>query len=129
MNIEKVVEAVCSMTKVYKQRGNVSIFTLMEESGYRAISNDITEQAIESFLRTRPDLVDSWLLYSMDQRCTPSWYIQEPSENSLIGNEWVVGYLTGDVDSRKEIFKFKDGFQACAFFIKKFSNQIISSPT
>ncbi len=125
MNIEKVVEAVCSMTKVYKQRGDISIVALMEESGYRSISNEITEQAIESFLRTHSDLVDFWLLYSMDQRCTPSWYIQEPLENSSIGDEWVVGYMTVDVDSRKEIFKFKDGFQACAFFIKKFSNHII----
>ena len=124
-SIEKVVEAVCSMAKVYKERGDISIVTLIEESGYRTVSNEITEQAIESFLRTHPNLVDSWLLYSMDQRCTPSWYIQEPLENSSIGDEWVVSYMTGDVDSRKEIFKFKNGFQACAFFIKKFSHQII----
>ena len=129
MNIEKVVEAVCSITKVYKQRGNVSIFTLMEESGYRAISNDITEQAIESFLRTHPSLVDSWHHYSMDQRCSPSWYIQEPSEISSIGNEWIVGFMSVDIDGRKEVFKFKDGFQACAFFIKKICNQIISYGT
>ncbi len=126
MNIEKVVEAVCSMTKVYKQRGNISIVALVEESGYRETSNEITEHDLECFLRTHPDLVDSWLLYSMDQRSTPSWYIQEPLENSSIGNEWIVGFMPRDVGSRKEIYKFKDGFQACAFFIKKFSNHIIS---
>ena len=126
MSIEKVVEAVCSITKVHKERGDISIFALLEESGYRAISNEIPEQAIESFLRTHPSLVDSWHLYSMDQRCSPSWYIQEPSEISSIGNEWVVGFMSGDIDSRKEIFKFNDGFQACAFFIKKICNQIIS---
>jgi len=120
MNLEKIVEAVCSMAKDHKQRGNISIVTLIEESDYRTVSNEITEQAIENFLRTHPDLVDSWLLYSMDQRGTPSWYIQEPLENSSIGNEWIVGFMPGDVDSRKEKFKFKDGFQACAFFIKKF---------
>jgi len=126
MNIEKVVEAICSMAKVHKERGDISIVALLEESGYSAISNEIPEHAIESFLRTQPDLVDSWHLYSMDQRCSPSWYIQEPSQNSSIGNEWIVGFMPGDVDSRKEVFKFKDGFQACAFFIKKFSNQILN---
>lgn len=129
MNIEKVVEDVCSMTKVHKERGDISIVALLEESGYCAISNEIPEQAIESFLRTQPDLVDSWHLYSMDQRGTPSWYIQEPSDISSIGDEWVVGFMPGDDDSRKENFKFEDGFQACAFFIKKFCNHIISSPT
>ncbi len=126
MKIEKVVEAVCSMAKVHKERGDISIVALLEESGYRAISNEIPEQAIESFLRTHPDLVDSWHHYSMDQRCSPSWYIQEPSENSSIGNEWIVGFMPGNDDNRKEIFKFNDGFQACAFFIKKFFNQILN---
>jgi hypothetical protein len=126
MNIEKVVEAVCSMAKDHNQRGDVSIVTLIEESGYSSVSTVVTEQAIENILRKQPDLIDSWLLYSENQRGTPSWYIQRPSGIPLIGNKWIVGFMPGNDDRRKEIFKFKDGFQACAFFIKKFSNQIIS---
>ncbi len=125
MSIEKVAEAVCSMAKDHKQKG-YSMAELIEESGYRTIFNEVTEQTIESFLRTQPDLIDSWLIYSMDQRSTPSWYIKSPVDFPEKEILWIVGFLPRNVGNSKEVHEFKDGFQACAFFIKKISYQIIS---
>lgn len=122
MNREQIVEAVCRLPKDFREKGNVSIPQLLELSGYVGVTDRITEEDLEACLRKSPGLVESWIAQSEDNRGSPAWYIQE---QDVSGNEigaWVVGrYPNGTRET------FPDRFRACAFYVKRFVEQVIAS--
>ena len=122
-NRSDAVEAVCHIAEERKRQGHISLVAILEKSGYLRHRDEITEDVLERYLREHPDLVDSWLLHSMDSR-GGSWYFKAASGYPS-GEEvkplledpdhvWVVGREPGG--RTKE---FTDGFRACAFFIKR----------
>jgi len=102
----------------FKERGNVSMVELLSETGYSDVAETITETTIENYLRLHSELVDTWVMYSEDQRCTPAWYLSEPFDDSP-NNKWTVGFVQeSGIFSSKQTFPNR--YSACANFIKKY---------
>ncbi len=122
-NKSDVVAAVCRMAEERKRQGHLSMVAILEKSGYLRRPEEMTEAVLEGYLRGHPDLVDSWLLHSMDSRGS-GWYFKSASgypqgeeARRLLQDPdhvWIVGRQPGR--SAREI---KDGFRACAVYVKK----------
>jgi len=101
-----VVADVCQIP-VGLNRGDVSVWTLADESGYRDSPAVLSVEAVSSYLALHPALVDAWLGYSADKRVSSGWYIVERSAGMF-----EVGYYT---QGTPEYFYDRD--RACAEFI------------
>ena len=92
---------------------------LLEESGYLEEPYKITEQVLEIYFKENNDLIDYWLLESIDTRTSPAWYFKSPTDHPETDN-WTVGfYPDGDV------FGFNEGYVACAFYVKRFLENLV----
>ena len=94
---------------------------LMRQSGYGAAP--VTTEDIDSYLRAHPDLVESWVAYSDDQRCTPAFYLAY-REGSDPPGEWRVGYRYSSQEAATEE-RFPDRVSACAHFVKMEAEQLL----
>lgn len=113
MNLTEVIAKLIHLPREFKMRGNVSIFSLLKESGYFEVHNLISPEEIRSALAIEPEYVDEWLAYSEDKRTSQGWYFLRDE-----GGGYVVGYfnsLSGD----KLRTKYVDQLEACTNFIKK----------
>jgi hypothetical protein len=119
------VHAVCQMPIAFRARGNLSMVDLIEESGYSALADDITELVLEKHLRQYPELVPVWVQYSEDQRCSPAFGISGPSTDGDSARDWRVFYWDHDPAKRWD-HTFPDQFTACAFFIKRNAERLES---
>jgi hypothetical protein len=106
INCGIVVERVCHLPRDFRLVGTKSVIQLAEEIGIPAHRECITSSAVESQLLTQPELVDDWLLWSADQRCSPAWYFCED------GEEYVVGY-----GPKGEEKRFTNRISACTQFV------------
>jgi hypothetical protein len=106
INCGIVVERVCRLPRDFRLVGTKSVIQLAEEIGIPAHRECITSSAVESQLLTQPELVDDWLLWSADQRCSPAWYFCED------GEEYVVGY-----GPKGEEKRFTNPISACTQFV------------
>jgi hypothetical protein len=102
--------------------GNISMVGLIEETGYSALADDVTESVLEKHLRHYPELVPVWSRYSEDQRCTPAFGLSESNEPA---KGWRVFYWDHEPASRWHR-DFRDEFTACAFFIKRYAESLVS---
>jgi hypothetical protein len=113
----QMVDALCRLPIVFKDRGDISMVELLRESGYNAIRCGISEHDIEAHLRMNPDLIQTWVAFSEDQRCSPARYLAKPGAG-LDGKEgWRVGHYTASPRLPERLFP--DEYEACAFFIMR----------
>ena len=121
---ESCISALCRIPIARKLR-DVSTITLFLESGYLHHRDGISESALEKYLRAHPELVQHWVRFSEDQRCTPSWYLLPPVPRIHDHDQppWVVGYMP-DSDSEPPQKTFPNPFSACAFFIKREAEEL-----
>lgn len=101
-----VVADVCEIP-VRLIRGDVSVWKLVDESGYRHSPMILSVEAVSSYLAQHPGLVDAWLGYSADKRTSSGWYIVEKSAGTFEVGDYPKG--------RREYFTDRD--RACAEFI------------
>jgi len=111
-SITKVVRAVCQMPRDFQERSNVSMITLLKESGYLRTAESITEQVLTEYFEQHPDLIDAWVRNSEDTRSSPNWYLREPTGPK---EQWVVGFFPDGTAHR-----FPKKAQACAFYVKRY---------
>jgi hypothetical protein len=109
------ITRVCQMPVAFQERGNISMIDLIRESGYLRDYQNVTEAAIDAFLRRHPELTSHWIQYSQDQRCSPAWYLVGPRDGHP-DLRWTVGRHPS---SPKKEWSFPDHIAACAFFIKQ----------
>lgn len=67
-----VVADVCQIP-VRINRDDVSVWKLVDESGYRDSPMILSVEAVSSYLAQHPGLVDAWLGYSADKRVSSGW--------------------------------------------------------
>ena len=106
INCGIVVERICRLPRDFRLVGTKSVIQLAEEICLPAHRECITSSAVESQLLAQPELVDDWLLWSADQRCSPAWYFCED------GEEYVVGYGPNGEEKR-----FTNRISACTQFV------------
>ena len=102
-----LVADICKIPARLEERGEVSVVTLLDESGYRSAPTDLNVEAVVAYLERHPPLIDAWIGYSTDKRVSSGWYIVEDS-----GERFVVGWYP-----QGERFFFEDRYRACAEFI------------
>ena len=106
-NCQRIVEQVCRFPLDIRQAG-ISPNQWLRKINLPAHRGCISSDAILSCLRAEPELVEHWLLWSEDKRCSPAWYFHEA------GDHYVVGYYDGEKSENEHI---TDRFLACAQFV------------
>jgi hypothetical protein len=112
MQLSSVVSSICRMPLEFKSRGDVSMLRLVAESGYLTNKALITVELLSAYFAKDPESIDAWLLQSLENRSSPSWYLLEPSAANAQG-KWVVGFYPG-----QDREYFERGEDACAVFVK-----------
>ena len=91
---------------------------LFRESGYLKDPSAVTVSALQVHFRVHTEDLDAWVLESLDNRGSPSWYLLEPYLADA-GGKWVVGYQPGN---RRDLFEH--GYEACALYVKRSLEQM-----
>lgn len=98
------------MASDFRQLANRSMLDLLKDSGYLQVHDAVRESKLRAVFEASPDLIQTWLSLSEDQRTGEGHYLLSPN---ISGRGWVVGYLPGTKEER-----FSDGPRACARFVK-----------
>lgn len=93
--------------RVARLPNNEAIGTALERSGFVEKRETLARAHLEKALRAKPSLVESWRLWSMDQRTTTGWVFDEAN-----GRYVVYFFAAGEPDSTK--MNFEDPITACA---------------
>ncbi len=109
MSIDSTVLEVLNLPRSFYGRGDVSIHTLLWESGYFAVHDQVTEGAIHDALLRRPEVVHDWIDLSESKRASSGWYLRRAGAKG-----YQVGHYPGD-----EAVDYADELAACAAFIKR----------
>jgi hypothetical protein len=118
MQSDALLSRVCCLPQEFRRRGDISMVGLLGESGYLRSPRTITEERLAEYFRSNPDAIHAWLLESMDQRCSPAWYLQSDAAGT-----WTVGYLNRGGQREAEV-SYEDAAQACAAFVARWLVQL-----
>ena len=112
VNKSDMVAQLVTLPRRFQSLGNVSIFSLVERTGYFQLHYEVSESDVRSALACCPDLVQEWLHYSTDKRTSPGWYLAKNDEGY-----YETGYIA-DTHDRTNRVHHENGINACASFIK-----------
>ncbi len=112
------LEAICRMPENFTRRGDVSMITLLKESGHLNNPGQLTEEVLRPYIRAHPEVIDSWTGLSEDQRASECWYVLRP-ESAESRDSWMVGFHPGG--PRKS---YSNAVDACAAFIKRYVDDL-----
>lgn len=91
--------------------GNSSIYTLLKETGYFDLYNQIREEDILEEIDKKSDCINQWLEWSENKRSNSGCYIKKD-----FNKNYIVGYY--DINNTLIKFHYSDVAKACAAFIK-----------
>lgn len=110
MNLHKVINNILHIPHDFHKSNNISIYTLLKESGYFEIYSLVSVEDIRAALVSEPWCVEEWLIYSEDKRCNSGWYFIKTKKH-----KYFVGYYpSGD----GLCTTYDNHLDACAVFIK-----------
>ena len=112
MGKNDTIKRVLHLPHLFNDLGNRSIDSLLKDTGYFEMSDQICEDDISNGLTQYPEYVKDWKQWSDDKRTSSGWYFEEIDEK-----KYIVGYFDTKEMNNQEIF-FSDIKEACAFFIK-----------
>lgn len=115
----KILE-ICELPITYEQH-NKSPIQILKKIEIGTIIHSIKIEDIRECLERNTDLLNSWLLYSLNKRTSEGWYFKESSERN-----YTVGYLSKKNNYINEL-KYSDATEACANYILKEITDIIKS--
>jgi hypothetical protein len=101
-----MITSICELAERSLALPHVSMADHFDQSGYRESLSSLTVKAIAAHLRANPQLIESWLRYSGDQRVSSGWY--------LVARKYAVEL--GSIPDGKRKFYFSRS-RACAEFI------------
>jgi hypothetical protein len=111
VNITDTVIDLIHIPRKFEDLGNVSMYSLLSDSGYFEAHSQISESTIREALQAHPETVDEWMRFSEDKRSNVGWYFR-PSHRG-----YEVGYFSRSQSGIKSAEYF-DQTEACAVFIK-----------
>lgn len=110
MKNKGIIAEICNLSEQLELQKNKSLTQLLKEFNISRDHPTITSEEIKEYLKGNTDLIESWLLYSMNKRTSEGWYFIKNNTTT-----YMVGYLLKD-SSNKEL-EYSDPAQACAVFI------------
>jgi hypothetical protein len=109
MEITEIAKNVIEIPEIFSLKNDVSVFHLLEKSGYFTFHDQITTEELGDQLSIRLELVNTWFQYSENKR-SDGWFLQV-NEND---NSFTVGNIIQQTSK-----SFKSKIEACSYFIKK----------
>ena len=113
MKKNKLMMKIIHLPQKYRNIPTKSIYTLLKETGYFEAYDQITEEDILNVLVQYPAVINDWISWSADKRCSPSWYFLENEQG-----KYIVGYFSHRENEKQKI-EYSDIKTACAAFIKR----------
>jgi hypothetical protein len=114
MEKSHVIKNIVFLPKRFYTERNVSIYSLLEESGYFELYDQIRETDIVKELVKHLECIDQWMNLSENKRSSSGWYFKQ-TENS----KYIVGYFSHPSQENLKTIEYFDKFEACAAFIKR----------
>jgi len=114
MTINSVICGIISLPRRFHETGDKSIYTLLLETGYANIRDQVTVDAIRVALSKHPKSVADWFQYSCDKRTTGGWYLKEAGSG-----EFIVGSMANDERTNPHQETYHDKLSACSVFVKR----------
>lgn len=109
--IDKVIESIIHLPFEFSHK-NKSAYTLLKESGYFELYNQVNEAEIITKLKEYPNSIKLWLSWAENKRSNLGWYFTKSDDG-----KYFVGYYPEGKES--EEISTSDEFKACAAFIKR----------
>jgi len=99
------------MPKRFYDERNISMITLLRESGYYKFYKEIDPIDILQVLTELRECIKYWITWSENKRTSSGWYIINRN------NKYIVGFYPENKNSKLE--EYDNEAEACANFIKK----------
>ena len=106
---EKIIREIIYIPEKMKSCETKSTIQCLKETGYTELNGEIGVSEIISALKMNPKIINSWLMYSEDQRCDKGWYISDQESQMEVGYYYRNGF--------ESVKKYNDKIHACAEFI------------
>ena len=105
-----LLERIYCLPVVIRLHADPSLLRLVQLTGYGAVSDQVTVEALRSGIAGRRGLVEAWLLYSREKQEAWGWYFEGPVKGM---------YRAGSRTRSLEMPVITaDPEEACAYFIK-----------
>ncbi|GEM_PF-2233523 len=111
-DIKKCIRDIVHFPYMCKELHNISGTEIFKRTNYTKFYENIYIEDIYNELRKRKQLIDEWLLYSGDKRCTPSWGMQKYQTEY-----YEVFYMTRE-NRVKYSIRFLNKYHACAMMVR-----------
>lgn len=111
MTKQDTIKEILFIPKEFYTQRNVSIFSLLKETGYFELYNQISEAEIFDLVIQYPECIEYWLNWSENKRVNAGWYFKQNDDG-----EYIVGYFP---PKSKLDTCYTNINEACAAFIKK----------
>jgi len=112
MSIDEVVKKIVFIPSRLNDIKNASAYSLLKESGYFEIYNQINEILIMRMLSNSPKVVDDWLQWSENKRTSSGWFI-----NKGESGKYRVAFFP--MSKNFPLVEYSDVLEACSAFIKR----------
>ncbi len=108
-----VVSRIIAIPQKFRQIGNVSVYSLLDQTGYFEIADNVSEVTIRDALVKCDECVLDWIQYSEDKRTPSGWYVVRRDDG-----KYEVGWLAKEGRCEKRT-NYEDAIDAVASFIKR----------
>ena len=112
MDKADIATEIVTLPQRFHSLGNISIFSLLEATGYFGLHDQIFEDDIRAALLRCPECVQEWMQYAEDKRTSSGWYVTQNDEGC-----YETGYIA-DARVRTNRVQYENATDACAAFIK-----------
>jgi hypothetical protein len=113
MEVPAIISRVVRLALEFHDRGDVSMHSLLRESGYFEVAGKITESDVLQALKESPGSVVSWQRWSESKRTGSGWFLTQTDQG-----RYMVGYLR-DGKLTEQCETYADVTEACAAFIMR----------
>ena len=108
--LDRCLETICRFAN-REFRQNKSSFQIYEEANYKNYYKELTIEKIVERIRKDESIIDEWIDFSADKRCTPSWAFMHNNE------QWELRYIGVDGVPLYQL-TYENRISACAHMIK-----------
>ena len=115
----EIIKDLIFIPQRFYEHGNVSFYSLLRSLRYESLYNKINVFDIIPVLLKDQSCINDWLSWSKNKRTENGWYFKKHAENN-----YSVGYISSS--GKSEILSFDNKVTACATFIKKEADNVIS---
>lgn len=113
INTAKIATEIVTIPRKFHV-GDMSVFALLEATGYFKLHDQIAEDDIRAALMHCPECVQEWMQYVEDKRMSSGWYFTLNDEDLYETGYFDIKSVPNDTNR----VQYENAMDACAAFIK-----------